>query len=238
MKKMNAKTHGSHSPEVRITARRVAIFAMVLLAAVVVAALGFICNRHRLERRAIVRFRELNADIGMTAAAPPWLARVLQACRLPLPRSIGGINDVDPEFCDGDLALLRNCTRIGNLDLDRTGVSDAGLPYLKHLTRLYILELGQTSVTDAGLVHLRTLPELRLLKLSGTAVTDAGLASLVPIRSLTWLILDDTRVTDEGLAHLAALPELERLDIKGTAVTPDGIASLKQALPDIEVHGP
>ena len=242
METTDRKTNGPRRQEVRLTARRVAVLTLVLLAVAVIITGGLVAHsgygRYICEREATARLRALNADFGKAAVGPPWLVRWLVRCNLPVLRSIGGINGVGPAFGDSDLALLRYSTRIGNLDLDRTGVSDEGLPHLKNLTHLYILELGQTAVTDAGLIHLQVLPELRLLKLSGTSITDAGLAQLVSIHSLNWLILDDTQVTDEGLTHLARLRGLERLDVNGTAVTPDGIARLKRTLPDIEIHGP
>ena len=48
------------------------------------------------------------------------------------------------------------------------------MEHLKGLTRLKQLYLTGTQVTDAGLVHLKGLNNLSVLTLSGTQVTDEG----------------------------------------------------------------
>lgn len=238
METNHSKPNRPHRSGPRITPRRVTVVALVFLAAAVAATVGFIYRGQRLERRTIARLRELNADFGMAATAPAWLVGVLRRCRLPVPTSIGSISDVGPDFCDNDLAMLQHCTRIGNLDLDRTQVSDAGLIYLRGFTKLTILELDETRVTDAGLVHLTGLPRLRVVTLAGTRITDAGLELLAQVENLSWVRVENTSVSDAGLAHLSRRPSLERVDLQGTRVTQAGIARLKEALPNVEVHGP
>jgi hypothetical protein len=49
-----------------------------------------------------------------------------------------------------------------------------GLANLKGLTRLEELNLSRTKVTDAGLAHLKGLTGLKELSLYGTGVTDRG----------------------------------------------------------------
>ena len=53
-----------------------------------------------------------------------------------------------------------------------------GLFHLKGLTKLDQLILDDTKVTDAGLAHLKELTKLRYLSLSNTKVTDAGVKQL------------------------------------------------------------
>ena len=50
--------------------------------------------------------------------------------------------------------------------------------HLKGLTKLQELHLNETKVTDAGLAHLKDLTNLQTLNLRFTQVTDAGLAAM------------------------------------------------------------
>ena len=67
-------------------------------------------------------------------------------------------------------------TKLVDLDLTRTQVTDAGLAHLKGLVNLATLDLDGTKLTDAGLAHLKGLTALETLPLDDTAITDAGLA--------------------------------------------------------------
>jgi hypothetical protein len=65
-----------------------------------------------------------------------------------------------------------------SLDLDGTGVTDAGLTKLMTLKALRTLDLSDTKITDFGLARLAELKELRELLVCGTAVTEDGIAEL------------------------------------------------------------
>jgi hypothetical protein len=106
---------------------------------------------------------------------------------------------------------------------------------LKGLTKLKELDLGGTGVTDAGLVHLKGLTKLKELDLSFTKITDAGLIHLKGHTKLESLVLSNTYVTDAGLVHLKGLTNLERLYLDGTQVTDAGIQDLQRALPNCKI---
>jgi hypothetical protein len=222
--------------------RRVLRITGTLVAFLLIVVAGVVGHstyrRHAIERKAIRRLQALDASFGRQTVGPEWLNRVLRRCNLPVLTSLGGVDQVNPEFCDSDLALLRYSSRIGNLDLDRTQVTDAGMVYLKGLTKITTLELNETRVTDAGLAHLKVLTGLRVLTLRDTSITDAGLAHLAGLSRLLKLDVTNTRVTDAGLEHLVGLTGLETVVLEGTRVTEDGIARLKQALPNVEVQDP
>ena len=57
-------------------------------------------------------------------------------------------------------------------------MTGAGLAHLKGLTKLSDLILIDTKITDAELVHLKGLTNLKYLNLRGTQVTDAGAKEL------------------------------------------------------------
>jgi hypothetical protein len=98
----------------------------------------------------------------------------------------GGCSDNDSvevklswKTTDAQLAeKLKEIPEVGNLNLSRTKVTDAGLVYLKGLEKLKKLRLNFTRITDAGLVHLAGLSNLKQLGLQRTRVTDAGIKKL------------------------------------------------------------
>ena len=119
------------------------------------------------------------------------------------------------------MAHLSALTNLSKLDLNCTGVTDAGLAHLKGLTKLTLLDLGATNVSDSGLVHLNGLTNLSELNLSGTQVTDAGLVHLKGLIKLSRVWLINRRVTDAGVRELqnsSAEPERWSLICDGEKV--------------------
>ena len=133
---------------------------------------------------------------------------------------------------DSGLIGLNGLTQLEGLYLERIGgtdasVTDASLAQLKGLTKLKTLTLAGTGVTDAGLVHLRALTALEVLNLGDCRVCDAGLIHLERLPLLRELYLYETDVTDSGLVHLKGLTSLDLLYLYGTAVTDAGLVHLK-----------
>jgi hypothetical protein len=64
------------------------------------------------------------------------------------------------------------------IDLSFTTATDADLARLTGCTRLQELYLIDTKITNAGLEHLRAYSSLRTLDLARSAVTDRGLVQL------------------------------------------------------------
>jgi uncharacterized protein (TIGR03067 family) len=97
--------------------------------------------------------------------------------------------------------------------LDRTEV-DALLrgvvPQIKALSRGIELQLDDSGVTDAGLASLEGVNNIGHINLKGTAITDAGLRHLRNMTHLGLLIVSETNVTDAGVASLKkSLPHLQ-----------------------------
>ena len=77
-----------------------------------------------------------------------------------------------PETTDEVLAeKVKGLTKLKELYLNNTKITDAGLVHLKGLTKLERLWLSNTQVTDAGLMHLKILTKLERLHLWNTQVT-------------------------------------------------------------------
>ena len=98
-------------------------------------------------------------------------------------------------------------------------VKDEDLASIVTLTRLRELYLSRTKITDAGLVELVALPELQKLDLFDTAVTDAGMEHIAKLRALTRLGLGNTKITNKGLETLRPLKQLRELYVSGTKIT-------------------
>ncbi len=89
------------------------------------------------------------------------------------------------------------------------------------------VDLRGTQVTDADLESLVGLRDLQILLLNDTKITDAGLRHLWRIGPIGTLELRNTKITDEGLEHIAQLATLMHLNIEGTEVTDAGLEHLK-----------
>ncbi|HEY2413838.1 MAG TPA: hypothetical protein VGI40_16425 [Pirellulaceae bacterium] len=159
---------------------------------------------------------------------------------------------------DDDLGGTPDPTRLKNLALCRTGVSDAGLARLAGCKNLRWLDLSFTAASDDGLKAFEKNSGLKQLFLEGTKITpaslpliasfkqmeeldlsrlpirDEDLAALAPLRLLKTLHLTGCPITDAGLQHLRGLKQLEQLEHSGTKVTEEGLRKLKTAIPKLK----
>jgi Leucine-rich repeat (LRR) protein len=117
-------------------------------------------------------------------------------------------------------------TRLESLDLNEgrdanISINDDGLRRLKGLTRLQDLDLGGTEVTDAGLATLRSFTELRTLWLP-SRISDDGIEHLRQLKKLE-VIRGAGKITRKGLQMLADnLPKLRVAEISDQGVIEDG----------------
>ncbi len=116
--------------------------------------------------------------------------------------------------------------KLEDLNLDSTGITDAGLVYLRGATNLRTLMIDDTQITDGGLVNLKGMKRLEYLYLEQTRVSNKGLRHLVELNSLRFLDLRETDVTDAGMPSIARLPALENLDLDNDRITDAGLAYL------------
>ncbi len=125
---------------------------------------------------------------------------------------------------------------IQTVDLSGLKVRDADIEPLKSLTRLEELRLEDSYLTDAGLLHLQAFKALRDLDLHKSQyITDKGLESLKPLSRLSKLELSYTRISDAGVDSLLAMKQLKVLHLTGTRVTSEGLKKLKAGLTGCEV---
>ena len=88
-----------------------------------------------------------------------------------------------PGIGDSGFVCFRKCTKLEEIRLINTHVTDVGLAILKELPNLRSLNLFHEAVrkrtlTDAALAHLRPLAQLESLRLTGGWVSGAAVDNL------------------------------------------------------------
>lgn len=141
---------------------------------------------------------------------------------------LGELNLSQTGITDAALVPLGAMTQLRRLYLGQTAVSDVGLASLSGLVALEGLYIDETAVSDTGLANLAGLAGLRTLWASNTAITDEGVILLTGL-SLTTLHLNETAITDAGLMTLASIGSLRNLSLRRTQVTEEGVAAAQAA---------
>jgi Leucine-rich repeat (LRR) protein len=101
-----------------------------------------------------------------------------------------------------------------------------GLQHLKNLTKLTELNLSYTGVTDEGLQAIEGLTHLKKLSLP-EHITDKGLAHIKPLVNLTHLHVQNSQITDAGIDHLKELVNLQVLDLSRAKLSEAGVLQFK-----------
>jgi hypothetical protein len=140
------------------------------------------------------------------------------------------------QVTDDDLLTTPGLSRLRNLSLGRTQVTEKGLSALRECRELRWLELTALPVTDGTLTLFKGCTNLEQLYLDGTKITSASLPQIATFASLEELDLSNTAVSDEGLAALGRLRKLRTLYLTGSQVTPAGIKQLKTILPKTDIQ--
>ncbi len=128
-----------------------------------------------------------------------------------------------------EIGKLHNLTSLRLYGVD---VDDPSFQELRTLSRLQELDLTHTRITDEGLAALKDLAELKSLALSRhrsphikQQLTDACLPTVVQLQKLEYLSISG-RITDQGLEQIARLPALKHLSLLGTEISSHGLAAL------------
>jgi len=123
------------------------------------------------------------------------------------------------------IELIKANPEVEELDLGKTGITDADMKLIGKLRHLRVLELYDTGITDEGVAQLRKTKSLRALYLQGSKVTNSGMLDLSGLTQLEELFLGDTSVTDEGAVVVSRFPNLKQLDLMNT---PTGDATVER----------
>lgn len=85
----------------------------------------------------------------------------------------------EPPIGDADAGMLADLAPVvANLNLSKSGLTDAGLAQVGPMTNLERLRVDQTAIGDTGLASLGTLSRLESINLVGSKVTPASIAWL------------------------------------------------------------
>ncbi len=156
------------------------------------------------------------------------------------PAKVGGLRPLNREINVVNRELNQALDAKGKVaspaDLRLVGdeVSADGIE-LRPLTRLEELDLTHTRITDVGLTTIEQMPHLKTLELNRhpewylkQQLTDACMKSILRLPKLETLSLSG-KITDSGLEQLGRLPKLKSLMLMSTEVTGDGLGALKDS---------
>jgi hypothetical protein len=112
--------------------------------------------------------------------------------------------DLDSRWFDEAVAEIkkRRGTAPGIVFGDFRGKLDNKDTHLGGPSRLAELDLSETGMTDAGVIHLAKLPALRILVLHSTAISGLRLRALGELLNLRDLEIHSESVSDEEIAAL------------------------------------
>jgi Leucine-rich repeat (LRR) protein len=136
---------------------------------------------------------------------------------------------------DGAMAAIKDWTKLRELNLHGTKITDAGISLLSHVP-LESIDVGFSLFTDNGMDRLAAIPTLRRIAVGGNKITDVGLSALRTLPHLTALDLSGKQrtdsglwaatVTDRGVDSLALFKELRDLNLHGARITDAGAGRL------------
>jgi hypothetical protein len=238
---------------IRFSVRTLLAVTMVLGALLGLA--GNEANRLRLHRHAVREVHELGGRYGSYTGrefgagwGPLWCPVIHDSLYADY-EFVWFTSTANDGLRDVDLAILKHFSRLRDLQIAASLVTDDAMIHLQELKSLRELTLYRTHVTGYGLRRLsgnpleklvlagpeisdetlealECFPDLRKLMIFDSSVTDAGLAHFTHVPNLQKLLLTDSPVCDSGMVHLAKLTQLYELDLTGLVLTDDGISRL------------
>jgi hypothetical protein len=135
------------------------------------------------------------------------------------------------QVTDDDLLNTLGLSRLKNLSLGRTKVTDQGLAALAQCKELRWLDVSGLPITDQGLAHAKSSTKLTQLFLDGTKITADSLPLITSFSDLEELDLSNLTLDEAALPSLGKLRKLKTLYLTETKITPATLAKLKQVLP-------
>ena len=82
-------------------------------------------------------------------------------------------------------------TRLKELDVSGTGITDIGLAQLEALDEIERIEAKRTQLTDTCFLVFEKLPKLNLIWISGTKVTEKGVSEFRKAHPAIRVVVDD-----------------------------------------------
>jgi hypothetical protein len=169
--------------------RHLSLRSLLVLVLVIGGWLGWMVHSARVQREAVAAIQKIEGTArydwerkdgcSLPNGKPWWPTWLVDQIGIDYFGHVTRVRLVAThQLSETELNHISHLSRLEELDLHRSPVTDAGLAHLAGLTDLQSLILFHTEVSDAGLLHLRGLSRLRSLSLESTKVTDAGVQAL------------------------------------------------------------
>lgn len=137
------------------------------------------------------------------------LAPVLKDKPLLTNLGLGG-NHID----DGIIESMQQLPLLESVDLSyNKEFTGRGFEKLAGLSKIFNMQVNDTSLSDEGVAGLAKLPGVKYFSLNNTKVTDAGLSALPPMPQFDNIAVRFTNVTVRGLLALRTSPKLRRIEL-------------------------
>ena len=133
---------------------------------------------------------------------------------------------------DEHMKLVVTMSNIRELNIERSGVTNAGLADLAALPRLERLYVSEARLSADGLGVLATFPSLKQLGIGGLHISDDSLQSLQQLPFLEVLSLEEMRIGEAGARHLGKLQSLRHLQLCNVEMSGDVEQTLRDSLPN------
>lgn len=137
-----------------------------------------------------------------------------------------------------ELNYLKGFPNLTGANFSGSGLNDKGLEILSQITRMENLCLQETDITNDGLKHLAPLKQLQYLRLKDNQqLTNDCIPHLLAIEKLKELQIHETSITQEGLDQLAQKQTLALivLDVWDGNYTYEGLLAFSAKLPGCTV---
>jgi hypothetical protein len=136
---------------------------------------------------------------------------------------------------DAGVAHFAGLKKLTLLNMPNCRITDAGMVYLKDMTRMRNLVVCATNISDRSMPYIKAMQDLELLNLERTQITDAGLEHLKNHTNLKKLFLSFTDISDRCVPLLKTFTRLDTLYLQGTKISSQGIAQLRASLPGCNI---
>jgi hypothetical protein len=146
------------------------------------------------------------------------------------------------QLTDEDYRIVSQLSRLEVFfQWDAHDITDEGVIQLGNLSRLRNVHISESHLSNRGLAALAQLPQIEHLTLQSNDITDAGVRALEKNSTLETLWIGGlshhpSQLTDAAVADLASIPNLRVLELQHTQVTVSGLQPLKDHPRLAELH--
>ncbi|GAA5096492.1 hypothetical protein GCM10023210_30310 [Chryseobacterium ginsengisoli] len=137
-----------------------------------------------------------------------------------------------------ELSYLKRFPNLISASFTNSNLNDEGLAHVSNCSKIENLNLQDTEITNDGIKYLKNLKFLQYLRLKGNSqLTDECISHLLELENLLNLQIQETSITEDGLKKLTALKYMENITIQvqSNNYTFEGLLKISSKLPDCEI---